>query len=481
MKQLSLFLVLVSLYSTAQVVRVEPQNFSSIYSFGGNGSFNDNEVAIIGYDALLPAGIPKTYLFNMASEITANGFLNSPEPNQNFAGSIEMTNDYLFVGSTANDTNVTNGGAVYVYKKVSGNWQYLLKLQPPTQSENDRFGSNIAFHDNQLFVTASGYDSNGSSTVNNGGVYHYYLSSNDTFSFVQIMTGNQSDFGFGDLLDFENNMMVTTSDGDITDTVYTYKQGDVSWLLFNAIQMPVFTSSNVNVLASNRVSFSNNKLYLYHLDEIPNWPTFNGKKIKIYDWSDAQLQWNFSEDFYFQDGDYYEYKVKVRGNNMYLIPVGWYFLLIERKNPVFHYKFDGASWNYFDSYTGMSTVTNDSFGYFTVAKGNKALFGNVQEHWSFMALPPNGGAYMLDNTLDTNEFVNQNIILFPNPTNGIISIASTNSELAQVQLYDCLGKLVKIQNSNFDTIDLSNLSSGIYFCKITDNFGELEIKKIIKK
>ena len=68
----------------------------------------------------------------------------------------------------------------------------------------------------------------------------------------------------------------------------------------------------------------------------------------------------------------------------------------------------------------------------------------------------------------------------PNPTNGIISIASTNSELTQIEVFDSIGKSIMVQKSNFDSIDLSSLSSGIYLCKITGNFGRFEIKKIIK-
>jgi Secretion system C-terminal sorting domain len=479
MRQLFLFLFLASVSTFAQVIRVEPQNFSTVYFFGANGSFNDNEIAVTGYDGMLPNGIPKIYLFNLNASISANGSLISPEVNQNFSGGVEMTNDYLFIGSTSNNTNVTNGGAVFVYKKVNGNWVYLLKLQPPTQSENDRFGSNIVFHDNQLFVTASGYDSNGNSTVNNGGIYHYYLLQNDTFSFVTIMTGNESDFGYGDVLDFENTMLVTTSDGNTTDTVYTYKQGNVIWGLFNTMQMPVFTGFNVNVKASDRVSFSNGKLYLYHYLENAV-PITEGKVVKIYNWSDPQSQWNFSEDFSFQEGDYLEYKVKVRDNNMYLIPVGDYILQMERKNPAFHYQFNGTSWNYFNSYTGMSSVTNDNFGYFTVAKANKVLFGNSMERWSNPFSAQNGGAYMIDATLDVDEVDNQNVVLFPNPTNGIISVTSINTQLTQVEVYDSIGKSIMTQNSNLDAIDLTSLSSGIYLCKITDSFGQFEIKKIIK-
>lgn len=479
MKQLFLFLIFVSSCSNAQVVRVEPQNFSTIYYFGVSGSFNDDQIAVYGYDAPLPGGIPKVYLFNMASEITPNGWLSSPETNQHFAGGVEMTNDYLFIGSTTNNSNVINGGAVYVYKKVNGNWNYLLKLQPPTQNENDRFGSTITFYDNQLFVTASGYDSNGSSTVSNGGVYVYYMQ-NDTFSFTQLMTGNSTDFGFGDMLDIENNLLVTTSDGTITDSVYTYNYGDVTWQLSNTMQMPVFTQNNINVEASDRVSFSNGKLYLYHYEESTTAPLIEGRMVKIYNWSDAQMQWNFSENFSFQQGDYLEYKVKVKDNNMYLIPVGWYILQMERKNPVFYYRFNGTSWNYLNAYTGMSSFDNDNFGYFTVAKGNKVLFGNSTERWTNPFSSQNGGAYMLDSTLSTDEFDNQSIVLFPNPTNGIISITSKSAELTQIEVFDSIGKSIIVQNSNFDSIDLSPLSSGIYLCKITTTSGQFEFRKIIK-
>lgn len=202
--------------------------------------------------------------------------------------------------------------------------------------------------------------------------------------------------------------------------------------------------------------------------------------VKIYNWSDAQMQWNFSENFSFQQGDYLEYKVKVKDNNMYLIPVGWYILQMERKNPVFYYRFNGTSWNYLNAYTGMSSFDNDNFGYFTVAKGNKVLFGNSTERWTNPFSSQNGGAYMLDSTLSTDEFDNQSIVLFPNPTNGIISITSKSAELTQIEVFDSIGKSIIVQNSNFDSIDLSPLSSGIYLCKITTTSGQFEFRKIIK-
>lgn len=482
MKNLFLFLVLclsLNLFSQG-LVRIEPENFTSIYGFGSVANFNDSEIAVLGNDGIFPNNIPKIYLFNSTSSTpTPNGSLVCPELNQSFNGGIEMINDYLFVGSINNNTIVNNGGAVYVYKKINGNWQYLLKIQPTVQSENDYFGSKITFYENQLFITASGYDANGNSTVSNGAVYVYYLLQNDNFGFIQTLTGNSSDFGFGDMLDFENNMMVTTSDNSNIDSVYTYKYGNVSWGHVNTFGMPVFTHQNIAVSASNRVSFSNGKLYLYHLLENSQFP-FDQKMIKIYNWIEIAEQWSFTENFTFQEGDYMEYKVKVKNNNMYIIPVGFYILQVVRKNPVFHYQFNGTNWNYLQTYTGMGFVEHDVFGYFTVAKAEKALFGNANEKWIIPFSSGYGGAYFLNNTLATDEFENQKIVLFPNPTEGIFSIQSNKSIIKSVELYDTVGKKVEHFKSNFNYVDIKNLNSGIYFCKIIDTENKINYQKIIK-
>jgi hypothetical protein len=295
------------------------------------------------------------------------------------------------------------------------------------------------------------------------------------------MTGNELDSGFGNMIDFENNMMVTTSENETTDTVYTFNQGNVSWGLVNTMQMPAFTQNSIIVKAEDRISFSNGKLYLFHLEPNNLMPVLEGKFIKSYNWSESQLQWIFYEDISFWEGDYMDYKVNVKGNNMYLIPVGFYFLQLPRKNPIFHYRFNGINWNYFNSYVGMSQIVEDNLGHYLVSKGDKVLFGNINERWNISLMyQPNGGAYMLNNTLDNNEFEDGNVVLFPNPTNGIISI-KTNYELKQVELFDGLGKLVLMQKTNFESIDLNNLNSGIYFCKLTDELGNFEFKKIIKR
>lgn len=484
MKKMYLIALLISFHSFCQsLVRIEPENFSTIYFFGGNASFNDSEIVVSGLDAMPPVGVSKLYLFNTdSSGITPNGLLDSPEANQFLGGGIEITENYLFAGSTTNSTNVTNGGAVYVFKKINGNWTYLLKVQPSTQYENDFFGSNIKVHNGQLFITARGYDENGDSATNEGAVY-IYNQIDDAFSLHQIITGTPGNFGFGLSFDIEDEMMVTTSANSTDDNIYLYKKSDTEWELLNSTSMPSINSEffpDINVPHFDRISFSNHKLYIYNIIDT-EFDVLGQKMIKIYDWSEDTEEWNFQEDFIFQEGDYYEYKVKVSGNNMFIIPIGFYILQMERKNPAFHFVNENGSWTYDNAYAGMSTYTNDNFAHFTLIKGDKVLFGNSNEYWSQPLMAANGGSYMLDFTLGINEFEVNNFVVYPNPTYGMVNIHSQNSEISFVEIYDGLGKKVFKSKSTISEIDISNLKAGIYFCRITSNDNSIIYQKIIKR
>jgi len=69
--------------------------------------------------------------------------------------------------------------------------------------------------------------------------------------------------------------------------------------------------------------------------------------------------------------------------------------------------------------------------------------------------------------------------VYPNPTTGILNI-ETETTITQIEIYNQLGQLV-LSNSNINTIDVSELSQGLYFCKIKDENGNTSTQKIIKK
>lgn len=79
-----------------------------------------------------------------------------------------------------------------------------------------------------------------------------------------------------------------------------------------------------------------------------------------------------------------------------------------------------------------------------------------------------------------DDIVKQAISLYPNPVNDVLYIKTNNLKVANVMLFDVLGKRItniKIKN---DAINLSHLKMGIYILKMETAQGNV-VKRIIKK
>jgi hypothetical protein len=70
--------------------------------------------------------------------------------------------------------------------------------------------------------------------------------------------------------------------------------------------------------------------------------------------------------------------------------------------------------------------------------------------------------------------------MYPNPVTNYLTI-NTTGQILKLNFMDITGKIVKTLevNSNEVTADISNLSSGIYFVKVEDEFGT-KYSKLIK-
>jgi hypothetical protein len=71
--------------------------------------------------------------------------------------------------------------------------------------------------------------------------------------------------------------------------------------------------------------------------------------------------------------------------------------------------------------------------------------------------------------------------MYPNPvSNGTLYITSNSSDAKYVSVYDILGKEVVNSKTTNNTVNVSNLKSGAYIIKITED-GKTDIKKLIVK
>ena len=84
--------------------------------------------------------------------------------------------------------------------------------------------------------------------------------------------------------------------------------------------------------------------------------------------------------------------------------------------------------------------------------------------------------------LSTIEFIDNNILVYPNPANKVINIKSNNTDIYSLDLYNVIGELILSKsdvNSKVITINKNELNSGIYISKITDINGNSIVRNII--
>jgi hypothetical protein len=84
----------------------------------------------------------------------------------------------------------------------------------------------------------------------------------------------------------------------------------------------------------------------------------------------------------------------------------------------------------------------------------------------------------------TNTLVDVGLLIYPNPTNRLLNI-SFNSipQNTKIELYNSIGALVLSEttaNKN-NTINVSELSSGIYFLKVLEGNKVVAVKKVVKE
>ncbi|CAM3884272.1 MULTISPECIES: T9SS type A sorting domain-containing protein [Flavobacterium] len=86
-------------------------------------------------------------------------------------------------------------------------------------------------------------------------------------------------------------------------------------------------------------------------------------------------------------------------------------------------------------------------------------------------------------TLSNGSFNTENIHIYPNPTQGILTVNSGNNAIQSIVLYDMLGNrlFTELPLQTETSLDISNLQTGIYILELRSNDNERLIQKIIKK
>ncbi|GAK89546.1 hypothetical protein JCM19297_1374 [Nonlabens ulvanivorans] len=89
------------------------------------------------------------------------------------------------------------------------------------------------------------------------------------------------------------------------------------------------------------------------------------------------------------------------------------------------------------------------------------------------------GAYEYDTTASLNDNNQFSFSLYPNPTSNMITVAVENSAFAKANIYNLQGQL--IASSQESSIQISDLTAGMYIIKIETTNGTTATQQFIKK
>ena len=119
-------------------------------------------------------------------------------------------------------------------------------------------------------------------------------------------------------------------------------------------------------------------------------------------------------------------------------------------------------------------------------------FGFLQIMESYSITSNENGMTLIINTPIFGEAIFNNLPLslskptitslevFPNPSNSVIHINSKDKIILGIELFSSIGDRIEVDSDNFDTIDISHLSKGLYYIKVATENGTVA-KRVIKE
>ena len=393
------------------------------------------------------------------SDITPNDYFGS-------SVSLSITTDFIAASNILNDQVDTDAGAVYIYRKVSGNWIFFQKIIAFDGVAGDYFGSDVKIVNNKLFISATNNEADGQPTSTNSGAVYIYEFNGSTWVFLEKLTQTGS-LSFGNKMKIEGNKLVvksrSVSNSDIH--LYTYNFNGTNWSF----------SSDLSVSDLLDFDLDNNQLFILKSGVYNPIPNYN-QTMDIYNYSSGV--WNLNStlnSLNLQDKFGTNFRVK---NNIMLISLNFHALLYTAKTPTALYQKINGTWTFMEYLYGNGPSNeDDNFGYQMALTNDLMLVIAPSER---MSPPSMGRAYVVDMALGLNEASIPNITISPNPTNDFVSINNNGEDINQINIYQIDGKRIKSIQNDFDNVSLKEFQSGIYLIKITLSNGVSVSRKIVK-
>jgi len=114
------------------------------------------------------------------------------------------------------------------------------------------------------------------------------------------------------------------------------------------------------------------------------------------------------------------------------------------------------------------TTTHEPFSYQFTTTPDKIFLDITNNEGSV--------ATFYDTFLSQDEFLKQNLKVYPNPIKDKLFIETNNIQIKQIVIYDLSGRIVYQTNEFSDQISLSQLNTGTYIIQLETSAGGLKSK-----
>lgn len=128
--------------------------------------------------------------------------------------------------------------------------------------------------------------------------------------------------------------------------------------------------------------------------------------------------------------------------------------------------------------------TTDNIPLFLFGRNNTnpyALGNYFQDNTSISGADAEDWTVNVQANLSSELFEQEQISVYPNPSNGIFNIENEGSTI--IEIFDILGNQITTQKANVGTtmVDLNGFTAGIYLAKITTENNQTQTVKLIKQ
>lgn len=398
-----------------------------------------------------------------------------------FGRSVAIDGDFLVVGAMFKNSNdKAQTGAAYIFKFDGSTWVEYQKIVPAEGESYDWFGGAADIEDTVMVVGA--HTANVQESSNAGTVHVYYFNGSTWYEDQELYAsdhGTQNWFGIS--LDLNGKDLIIGSTGDDIElnddqgSAYVFRYED-SW---SEVQKLTASDGEESDDFGRSVSISGNTILIgspeCEIDNVNyqgavyyfNYSSGNWSQIQKLSIPTVNSFLSFGIDLALKgDTAIIGAEGQTVGDNTY-------------QGAAFIYTKNGSTWTKDQELSASDGKENDYYGNSVSITNNFALVGAYRSTIGSNSMQ--GSAYILKyGTNSINDYsLLANVFLYPNPTNGLVSIDSQQD--LKLEVFNAKGVRIVTYDKVPSKINISNQSNGLYLFKFSNENGILIEKILLQK